>query len=147
MAKLDVSAVISVGLGNDPVLQFAVQKGDGSPVTGLSPKQVVIALVASTAWGGWNELDLYSNLIAEVHPGVYHASPAPPSPWTDWTSSPLLDAVFAVEVVRKPDRGFSYACACAYDPDEGHFWSSPKGVKARRELKFNPRLLTKRPER
>ena len=55
MAKLDVSAVISVGLGNDPVLQFAVQKGDGSPVTGLSPKQVVIALVATTAWGGWNE--------------------------------------------------------------------------------------------
>jgi hypothetical protein len=141
MAKLDVSAVISVGLGNDPVLQFAVHKQDGSPVTNLTQKEVVIALVATTAWGGWNELNLYSNLVAEVHPGVYHASPAPPSPWSDWGSSPLLDAVFGVEVTRKPDRGFSYACACAYDPAEGHFWSSPKGTKARRSLKFNPREL------
>ena len=144
MAKLDVSAVLSVGLGNDPVMQFSVHAEDGAPVSNLTQKEVTIALVATTAWGGWDKLDLFSNLIAEVHPGVYHASPVPPAPWNDWASSPLLDAVLAVEVIRGKDRGFSYACACAYDATEGHFWSTKKGMDFRSKVKVDPRALEKR---
>jgi hypothetical protein len=144
VAKLDVYAVVAVGIGNNPVIQFAVHDSDGSPVDDLKIDNVTIALTAAVGWAGWDELKIDPNSFDQFHPGAYSAWIWPPPPYTDWASPALLDAVIAVEVVRDTDRGFSYACTCAYSATEGHFWTTSKGRAMMSELRFDPSLLRER---